>query len=792
MKQIPIILITKNKIFFPKIRKRLIIEKETSKATVDYAYQRDKKVAFLFEKQKINKNIADFYKYAVVGEIIQFKKEFQSEKEVYVVDFYMEEKVLVPHISELKNEKILLLNEYIPFVESEDKIHKDNVFKLAQYVKEYMQNLVFFYDKINFDDGFITTESIATLKDIERYTYEIVSGLSLENEVFYDYLKELNIERVLFKLLEYLKGKKIFCDSISNIEKKIERKSQDEDKILYLKEQIKNYQKELNEIIGIKEGNDLEFFENRLEAIRFFLNENDYYHLKKEINKIQSFALSDQESNKHIEYLNTVFSVPFVERTEINKNLNLAKEVLENHHFGMNKVKEKIIENLAINNISKSHKSAIICLLGPPGVGKTSFGESIAQATNRKMVRISLGGIQDEADIRGHRRTYVGSKEGRIVSALKEAKVKNPLILLDEIDKIKGGDQDNEVASALLEVLDYGQNKNFRDHFLEIGIDLSEVMFVTTANSLNIPSALLDRMDVISLTGYTENEKLNIVKKHLLPKILNELNVEKFKINDEAVLSIINNYTLESGVRNLERLIFTFVSKIVTEFMLSNHFDVDNVELSKEYTGEDVLKFLGQPYIFHKKIDNESRVGVVNGLAWSPSGGSVLKIESVKTNGSGKMLLTGQLGDVMKESAKAAMTIIKSQYSEAVKDINANDLHIHLPEGAIPKDGPSAGVALVISILSSLINVKIKNDVAMTGEINLSGDVLPVGGIKEKVLAAIRSGVKTVIIPKENENDLVEIKDEIKNKINIKLVEKINESVNIAFEKDININLERK
>ena len=437
----------------------------------------------------------------------------------------------------------------MPYQESIKEEKKENIIKIAEYIRIQMDKLVPYYDKLEFNDEFITTELTSNMKEIECYTYEIISGLNISNDEKYDYLKELSLERRLLKLYDYLKNKFSLFESIEKIDSRIESKNHDEDQIIYLQEQIKNYQKELDELKGFTSTN-YDDYVNKLNEIN--ISENEKKNIFNEISRLKNPLTPEQDKGRILEYLDTLFSLSFKKGTTVNTDLLKAQEILDCHHFGVNKVKDKILENLTLYNFSKKKRAPVICLVGPPGVGKTSFGKSIAEATGREMVRVALGGVKEESEIRGHRRTYQGAKMGRIMEAIKNSGVNNPLILLDEIDKVG---VDGSVASALLEVLDPNQNINFRDNFLEVGFDISEVMFVATANSENLPSALLDRMDMVYLSGYSELEKLNIVKKHILPKIFSELTVEAFVFEDAAILKIINEYTQESGVRNLERVL---------------------------------------------------------------------------------------------------------------------------------------------------------------------------------------------------------------------------------------------
>jgi len=467
----------------------------------------------------------------------------------------------------------------------------------------------------------------------------------------------------------------------------------------------------------------------------------------------------------------------------VSTNLQKAENILNEDHYGLEKVKDRILEFLAVQSRIKKIKGPILCLVGPPGVGKTSLGKSIAKATGREFVRMSLGGVRDEAEIRGHRRTYIGSLPGKIIQMMKKAGKTNPLFLLDEIDKV-GMDYRGDPSSALLEALDPEQNKDFNDHYLEVDYDLSNVMFVTTANTLNIPGPLLDRMEVIRLAGYTEQEKLEIAKKYLLPKQLkdNGLKKEELKINDNEILEIIRGYTKESGVRGLEREISKLARKSVKEIVSNKtqKIEIDNKNISN-YLGVKKFKF--------GEIEDENKVGVVTGLAWTEVGGELLSIESVMMPGKGKLEHTGKLGDVMKESIKAAKSFIRSrclEYGIIPPTFEKKDFHIHVPEGATPKDGPSAGIAMVTSIVSALTNNPVKRDVAMTGEVTLRGRVLPIGGLKEKLLAALRGGIKTVIIPSENEKDLTEIPQNVKDGLKIVPVTHVDDVLKIALTNNLN------
>ena len=479
-------------------------------------------------------------------------------------------------------------------------------------------------------------------------------------------------------------------------------------------------------------------------------------------------------------YVDWLISVPWKSRSKVSKEITKAEEVLEADHYGLEKVKERILEYLAVQQRVKKMKGPILCLVGPPGVGKTSLGRSIARATNRKFVRMSLGGVRDEAEIRGHRRTYIGSMPGKIVQGMSKVGKKNPLFLLDEIDKM-AMDFRGDPASALLEVLDPEQNNTFNDHYLEVDYDLSEVMFVTTANSLNIPAPLLDRMEVIRLSGYTEDEKVNIAKRYLILKQLERsgLKPEEITIRDSSIRDTIRYYTREAGVRNLDREIANICRKVVKEILLKP------VSKSITITSKKLEELLGVKKFRYGKVEDENRIGQVTGLAWTEVGGELLTIEAAIVDGKGKITRTGKLGDVMQESIEAAMTVVRSR--SEVLGIDADfykehDFHIHVPEGATPKDGPSAGVGMCTALVSSLCEIPVRSTVAMTGEITLRGEVLPIGGLKEKLLAALRGGIETVLIPEENNRELAEIPRNIKQNLDIRPVRWIDEVLDVALE----------
>ena len=546
----------------------------------------------------------------------------------------------------------------------------------------------------------------------------------------------------------------------------------------YLNEQLKAIQKELGEI---DEGKD------ELSTLSKAINDAKMPKLAKEkclseLKKLKSMSPMSAEATVVRNYLDWMTELPWASKSKINTDLKNAQKILDEDHYGLEKVKERIIEFLAVQKRMQKMKGPILCLVGPPGVGKTSLGKSIAKATNRKFIRISLGGIRDEAEIRGHRRTYIGSLPGKIIQMMKKAGTKNPLFLLDEIDKV-GNDYRGDPSSALLEALDPEQNKEFNDHYLEVDYDLSDVMFVTTANTLNILPPLLDRMEVIRLSGYTEDEKVNISQKFLIPNQSknNGLKKDEWTIDEKINRKIIRDYTRESGVRNLEREISKVARKIVKKID-------SNEKVNNPINEKDLKDLLGVQKFNYGEIEEENRVGVVTGLAWTEVGGEILKIESVVMPGKGKMQITGKLGDVMQESVKAAKSYIRSkslEYGIIPPIFDKKDFHIHVPEGATPKDGPSAGIGMVTSIISAITDIPVNKNVAMTGEITLRGLVLPIGGLKEKLLAAHRAGIKKVLIPRENKKDLTEVPKTILENMEIIPVKNVDEVLKVALTKTL-------
>jgi ATP-dependent Lon protease len=566
--------------------------------------------------------------------------------------------------------------------------------------------------------------------------------------------------------------------SVLQVEKRIrsrvKRQMEKTQREYYLNEQMKAIQKELGDS---EDGRD-ELAELEDKIAKTKLSKEAREKATNELKKLRSMSPMSAEATVVRNYLDWLLGIPWGKKSKVKNDLNFAQEVLDADHFGLEKVKDRIVEYLAVQSRANKLRGPILCLVGPPGVGKTSLGKSIAKATGREFVRMSLGGVRDEAEIRGHRRTYIGSMPGKVIQSMRKAKKSNPLFLLDEIDKI-GMDFRGDPSSALLEVLDPEQNSTFNDHYLEVDYDLSNVLFITTANTLNIPPPLLDRMEIIRIAGYTEDEKIEIARRHLIPKILKEhaLTAKEFSIDDEALQTIIRRYTREAGVRNLEREVATVARKSVKELILSKKKAI-------KVSNKNIEDFLGVPRFRYGEAEREDLVGVVTGLAWTEVGGELLTVEGVMMPGKGRMTVTGNLRDVMKESISAAASYVRSRAVDFGIEpplFDKRDIHVHVPEGATPKDGPSAGVAMVTAIVSIMTGIPIRKDVAMTGEITLRGRVLPIGGLKEKLLAALRGGIKTVLIPEDNAKDLAEIPDNVKSGLEIIPVARMDEVLKNAL-----------
>ena len=618
--------------------------------------------------------------------------------------------------------------------------------------------------------------TLADLDNVDRFIDTIAANIYLKPEQKQSVLEEFDVkqrlELIYTILLEEIEILKIEKKITLRVKKQMNKVQKD----YYLREQLRAIQKELGEEDDI--NSEADEYREKLNKIKAPKETKE--KIAKEINKFSKISPMSPDVSVSRAYLDTVFSLPWTKETRDKLDLDKAKQILDDEHYGLEKVKERILEYLAIRKLSKSLKGPIICLVGPPGVGKTSIAKSIADSLGRKFVRISLGGVRDEAEIRGHRRTYVGSIPGRIVNGLKEAQTKNPVFLLDEIDKMSS-DYKGDPASAMLEVLDPEQNKDFVDHYLEVPFDLSKILFVTTANSLStIPRPLLDRMEIIEVSGYIEDEKLNIVKKYLLPKQIKEhaLKYNFIKMDDEVIRDVIDSYTREAGVRNLERKIAQICRKVAKKY-------VENPSLEEVViTKGDLDEYLGKNRYRHQLAGTKPEVGIVTGLAWTAVGGETLTAEVNVLKGKGQVVLTGKLGAVMKESAQTGISYIRSiadNFDIDPEFYSKNDIHIHLPEGAVPKDGPSAGITMALAVLSALTNIPVRNNVAMTGEITLRGRVLAVGGVKEKLLAAHRAGITKVLLPKDCEHDLEEIPQNVKDEMEFVLVEHMDEVLEHAL-----------
>ncbi|WP_027701060.1 endopeptidase La [Metaclostridioides mangenotii] len=620
--------------------------------------------------------------------------------------------------------------------------------------------------------------SLADIDDVDRYIDTIASNIYLKPNQKQQILEEFDIK----KRLELIYSILLEEIDILKIEKKItlrvKKQMNKVQKEYYLREQLRAIQKELGEEEDI--NSEAEEYREKLSKLK--VPKATREKISKEIDKFSKISPMSPDISVSRNYLDTIFSLPWNKETKDKLDIIKAKEILDEDHYGLEKVKERILEYLAVRKLSKTHKGPIICLVGPPGVGKTSIVKSIARSLNKSFVRLSLGGVRDEAEIRGHRRTYVGSIPGRIINGVKEAQTKNPVFLLDEIDKM-AADYKGDPASAMLEVLDPEQNKDFVDHYLEIPFDLSKILFITTANSLsNIPRPLLDRMEIIEVSGYIEEEKVNIARKYLIPKQIKEhaLKEDFIKMDEGAIREVINHYTREAGVRTLERTIGKICRKVAKKFVEDPK--LEGVEITKE----NVEEYLGKDIFRYQLADKEAHVGLVNGLAWTEVGGVTLEVEVNVVKGKGQIVLTGKLGDVMKESARTAISYIRSiteKYDINPDFYKENDIHIHIPEGAVPKDGPSAGITMALAVTSALTKRAVPGNIAMTGEITLRGRVLAVGGVKEKLLAAHRAGITKVLLPKDCESDLEEIPENVKEKMEFVLVDHMEEVLEQALMK---------
>ena len=686
-------------------------------------------------------------------------------------------KVLVEGIKRVKINDFIDNSKYITckFENLNDEIENiDELTILATTALKRLEKLSSINKKISNE----TISSIKELKEPSKIADNIASHLNTSISEKQQIFETIDVKKRLNAVIKIMENETSIIGVEKRIRGRVKTQMEKTQREYYLNEQLKAIQKELGEI---EDGKDETSNLNKA-ILKAKMPKEVQKKCMAELKKLRSMSPMSAEATVVRNYLDWMIDLPWHKKDKVDIDLNKALKTLDEDHFGLEKVKERIVEFLAVQKRMEKIKGPILCLVGPPGVGKTSLGKSIAKATNRQFVRMSLGGIRDEAEVRGHRRTYIGSLPGKIIQSMKKAGTKNPLFLLDEIDKV-GNDYRGDPSSALLEALDPEQNTTFNDHYLEVDYDLSDVMFVTTANTLNILPPLLDRMEVIRIPGYTEDEKINIADKFLLPKAIKENGVKKgeMEIKDGTLKEIIRNYTRESGVRNLEREIFKVSRKVVKKIV--------NEEDTKVLVDEKNLhNFLGIKKYKFGELESKDKVGVVTGLAWTEFGGEILKIETVNMPGKGRMQITGKLGDVMQESVKAAKSYVRSKsldFGIIPPIFEKKDFHIHVPEGATPKDGPSAGIGMVTSIVSSITQIPVRRDIAMTGEVTITGQVLPIGGLKEKLLAAHRAGIKQVLIPKENEKDLTDIPKKVKEDIKITSVEFVEEVLKIALTKEL-------
>ncbi len=616
------------------------------------------------------------------------------------------------------------------------------------------------YVKLNKKISPDTVAAVGQIEEFSKLADTVASHLAVKISEKQELLETTSVKARLEKALGHMEAEISVLQVEKRIRSRVKRQMEKTQREYYLNEQMKAIQKELGD--GEDGGGELAELEEKLAKTKFTKEARE--KVEAELKKLKQMSPMSAEATVVRNYMDWMVSIPWNKKTKVKYDLDLAQEVLDADHYGLEKVKERIIEYLAVQKRQNKLKGPILCLVGPPGVGKTSLGKSIAKATGREFVRMALGGVRDEAEIRGHRRTYIGSMPGKIIQSMKKAKKSNPLFLLDEIDKM-GQDYRGDPSSALLEVLDPEQNHSFMDHYLEVEYDLSSTMFITTANTLNIPGPLMDRMEIIRIAGYTEDEKVEIANRHLLPKAIrdNALQEDEFSVSEDAIRKAVQLYTREAGVRSLERELMKLARKAVTEILRSGAKTV-------EVTPDNLDDYLGVPKFRHGEIDGEDQIGVVTGLAWTEVGGELLTIEGVAMPGKGKMTVTGNLKDVMKESISAAASYVRSRAVDfGIKPtlFDTRDIHVHVPEGATPKDGPSAGIAMATSIVSILTEIPIRKDIAMTGEITLRGRVLPIGGLKEKLLAAVRGGITKVLIPEDNAKDLADIPENVKSALEI-------------------------
>ncbi len=754
---------------FPDIVASFFISRTKSINAAEYATKFENNKIILASQKEPSKDYpseADFYKTGVLGEIVQFLKMpdgtlkvlVKGIKAVKINSISDEEEIFKCNVTEIERDD--------NYSESSMKIIREDI--LSTF-KDYAQKISSIKP--------LVVNSVSAIENYGQFLYSIVSHLNIQNSEKQKILEEKELYKKFIMLLAILEVEIELIKVEKRLKDRVKKQMEKNQKEYFLNEQLKAIKKELNAIDSSKD--ELKLFEKKIKKLQASKDVKE--KLSSELNKLSAMNPMSAEASVVRNYIEWVLSLPWGVSSKVNINLDKAQKELDTNHYGLSKVKEQVLEYLAVQKRVDKVKGPIMCLVGPPGVGKTSLAQSIAKASGREFVRISLGGVRDEAEIRGHRRTYIGAMPGKVIQVLKKAKVNNALVLLDEIDKM-GYDFRGDPSSALLEVLDPQQNNKFVDHYIEVEYDLSNVMFLTTANSYNIPEPLLDRMEIISLSGYTEKEKLNIAQNYFVPNYKKEFNIKKqeLEISEDAIVSIIRNYTREAGVRSLSRALTKVMRKAIKE--IDTNKDIKSIKVDEN----NLFDYLGASKYQQGLLDNDLRKGISTGLAWTKVGGEILHIEATKVPGKGNIQMTGKLGDVMKESVQAAFSLVKSMHNELGIDkekFEKFDLHLHVPEGATPKDGPSAGIAIVTALVSCLKDVNATKSVAMTGEITLRGRVLPIGGLREKLLAALRYGIKTVIIPKENKKDLDEInKDDLKG-LEVILAHDINDVLKVSIAK---------
>ncbi|RMG31235.1 MAG: endopeptidase La [Gammaproteobacteria bacterium] len=753
-------------VVYPHMVIPLFVGREKSIRALEMAMQKDKKILLVAQKsaEVDDPGTDDMYRIGTLSSILQLLKLPDGTVKVLVEGV---ERVNIARFTETERH---FAAEVEPVAEELGN---------EREVEVLMRSLMSLFDqyvKLNKKVPPEILTSLSGIDDASRLADTIAAHMSLKLEEKQKLLELASVRDRLEHLMALIEGEIDILQIEKRIRGRVKQQMEKSQREYYLNEQMKAIQKELGELEDTP--NEIEELEKKIKAAGMSREARD--KATSELNKLKLMSPMSAEATVVRNYIDWLVNVPWKKRTRIRHDIALAERVLEEDHYGLEKVKERILEYLAVQQRVKKLKGPILCLVGPPGVGKTSLGRSIARATNRKFVRMSLGGVRDEAEIRGHRRTYIGSLPGKIIQNLAKVGVRNPLFLLDEIDKMSM-DFRGDPSSALLEVLDPEQNHAFNDHYLEVDFDLSDVMFVATANSMNIPGPLLDRMEVIRIPGYTEDEKIHIAKRYLLPKQLkaNGLKDEEIRVSESALRDIVRYYTREAGVRNLEREIAKICRKVVKGLLLGE------IKRSPVHvTPRNLDRFLGVRRFRYGRVEERDQVGQVTGLAWTEVGGELLTIEAAVVPGKGRWTHTGQLGDVMKESIQAATTVVRARAEmlDIAPDFYEKyDIHVHVPEGATPKDGPSAGIGMCTALVSALTGIPVRADVAMTGEITLRGEVLPIGGLKEKLLAAHRGGISTVIIPQENEKDLVEIPRNVKEKLDIRPVKWIDEVLELAL-----------